>query len=511
MMINVSPDIQIKYGSLLSYGMLAINILLGLLYTPWVLKEIGNSYYGIYTLASSLIALFLMDFGMSAAVTRFVAKYRAENNIRKINEFVGLTIKFYLILLFAIGIALVIVYLNVDSIYSNLTLNERSAFKTVFIIASLFVCVCFPVNLCNGILNAFELFLLLKSADLFNKIFTVIFTIIALLLHGGLYALVFINGLFNLLTYLLKVIIVFRKTTVRPIFYSSRWNEIKELFSFTAWTTVSTVSQQMFFNLVPSILAMVTNTFTITVYGFASVIEGYVYNISSAISGFFFSKISRLIVKETNAEKTLPLMIKVGRINQSVITLLIIGLTLLGKEFVNLWLGDDYKDIYYCILFLSTPYLLSASQQIGNSSLVVLNKVRYSAIAGIVAGILNLLLCYFIAGKYGALGACFVTGLVFWMRVFFMSAIYKSVLKINMIEFYKACHLQLLPAAIGGLVTSFLLLRLLPEYSASGGYAWILFGGKVILVSIIYFVWMWVLGWNQYEKSLIRLFIPLVK
>ena len=69
---------QIKLGALMSYFAIAFNMIAGLIYTPWMISEIGSSNYGLYTLATSLITLFVMDFGMSAAVTRFISKYRAE-------------------------------------------------------------------------------------------------------------------------------------------------------------------------------------------------------------------------------------------------------------------------------------------------------------------------------------------------------------------------------------------------------------------------------------------------
>lgn len=71
---------QLKIGAIITYLSIAFNIIAGLIYTPWMVDQIGQSDYGIYTLANSLISLFLIDFGLSSATSRFVAKYRAEND-----------------------------------------------------------------------------------------------------------------------------------------------------------------------------------------------------------------------------------------------------------------------------------------------------------------------------------------------------------------------------------------------------------------------------------------------
>ena len=67
----MSSSKQIKEGAFLSYFSIGVNILSGLLYTPWMVNQIGQSNYGLYTLAHSLISLLLVDFGLSSATARY--------------------------------------------------------------------------------------------------------------------------------------------------------------------------------------------------------------------------------------------------------------------------------------------------------------------------------------------------------------------------------------------------------------------------------------------------------
>ncbi len=77
---------QIRNGTLLSYAGLGINVLTGLLYTPWMIHSIGKDNFGLYTLAISIISLFVFDFGLGSAVSRFLSKYLAEGNQQKANN-----------------------------------------------------------------------------------------------------------------------------------------------------------------------------------------------------------------------------------------------------------------------------------------------------------------------------------------------------------------------------------------------------------------------------------------
>ena len=49
---------ELKFGVILSYFLIALNIVSGLLLVPFIIRGIGQSNYGIYTAAASLIAMF---------------------------------------------------------------------------------------------------------------------------------------------------------------------------------------------------------------------------------------------------------------------------------------------------------------------------------------------------------------------------------------------------------------------------------------------------------------------
>lgn len=493
---------QIKLGSIISYFTIFLNIILGLIYTPWILHQIGSSNYGLYTLASSLIAMFLLDFGMSAAVSRFISNFRAQNNFSGVNAFIGLAIQFYAVVCFILSIIMIFIYCNIGKIYSSLTIDEMQVFRIVFIITAFFVIICFPVNLANGVLNAFEQYIWLKGADVVNKIGVVIVTMVALLSGGGIYTLVFINGICNLLSFIFKCIIIKYKTPVCPSFRTKEEVSFAQILSFSTWTTVSTISQQMIFNMIPSILAIVVDTMAVTLYGFANVIEGYVYTITEAINGLFMPSVSRLIINDDDAKNVLPLMIKVGRINQSIVSLLLIGLTVLGREFVRLWVGEEFSALFYCIMFLSLPYLISASQQIANTSVVVMNKIKFSAIINLITGLINLGASYFVAQRYGVIGVCLVTCIVFLLRTICLNVIYKYVLKIDIVIFFKECHLKMLPGLILSFAISYVAVKFIP-LNEDGMIGWIYLGIKSVIISCIYCVIMWMLVWNPFEKNLI--------
>ena len=70
-----------KIGILISYFNIILHAVIGFIYVPLLLHYIGKSEYGLYQLIGSFIAYFsIMDFGLTAAVVRFYARYKAVND-----------------------------------------------------------------------------------------------------------------------------------------------------------------------------------------------------------------------------------------------------------------------------------------------------------------------------------------------------------------------------------------------------------------------------------------------
>ena len=62
---------QLKAGVLLSYLSVGIGALVSIIYTPIMLRLLGQSEYGLYTLAGSVVSyLSILNFGLSSSYIR---------------------------------------------------------------------------------------------------------------------------------------------------------------------------------------------------------------------------------------------------------------------------------------------------------------------------------------------------------------------------------------------------------------------------------------------------------
>lgn len=492
----MTASTQLRAAAVLSYIGIGINMIAGLLYTPWMIRSIGKDNFGLYTLAMSVISIFVFDFGLSSAVTRFVAKYVAEGLQDKVDKFLGIVYKLYLYIDVVILVVLSSVYFFIPIIYKSLTPEEIGHFKVLYIIASSFCILSFPFIPLNGVLTAYEKFIQLKLCDLINKILVVSSMTICLLAGYGLYALVIVNAAAGAAMIVLKVIIVHRKTPIRIQYGYKDRAEVKNIFGFSAWTTVISLAQRCIFNIAPSILGIMSGSASIAILGIAITLEGYTYTFGSAINGLFLPRISRIVAQEGGGS-VLPLMIRVGRIQILLIGLIFIGYICLGREFIYLWLGPNFKEAYLCAALLIFPAIVQLPQEIASTTVYAMNKVRIQAFLFIFMVVFNIVFSLLLAQRFGALGICISICIAYLIRTAGMNLIYHRVLKINIPQFFRETFCKMGVPLLGALATGLLIQHFIPMTG------WIGFLVKGSLLMITYAIIMLYGAMTQYERQLI--------
>ena len=490
----MSVSKQIKWGAILSYLSIAVNIVAGLIYTPWMIDQIGKADYGLYTLANSLITLFLVDFGLGSAISRYVSKYRAEGRQDKIDNFLGAVSQLSLVIDAVIFVALLVVYFLIDTIYVKLTPDELAKFKVVYLMAASFAVVNFPFVTFTGILNAYEKFIQLKLSDVVYRILLVGITVVALLLGYGLYSLVAVHAIVGLIQIAYKFIVIKKALPLKINFKHSERSLYKEIFSFSLWVTISTLAGRLIFNITPSILGIVASTAAIAVFGIVTTLEGYSYLITGAINGVFMPKISR-IYEAGDAEKNImPLFLGVGKFQYALNGLIVVGFTVIGKQFIELWMGADYTDAYLGIVLVMIPGMFYNALQIANTAMIVQKRVNVQAFVNLATGLCNVALSFFLSARFGVVGACISICIAYFVRAGALHVIYQKLMHFDILAFMRGCYLRLSIPILLTIALGLLMNRYLP------GGGWLMLALKGGAVTALYLGLILLVGLNKKEK-----------
>lgn len=267
-MQNQNSNRQIKIGGIISYFTIGFSIVAGLIYTPWMISIIGQSNFGLYTLATSMITMVTIDLGLSQAVTRFISKYRAENDLASIQKFLGIVYKLFLLLAGIFMIALTVLYFNVDRIFLKLSVGEIEKVKILLSIAGLYAVVSFPFQPLNGLIVSGEWFIFQKSTELFTKILNIGLMVAALLMGYGLFSLVVVNAFCGILLIGIKLYFLQRKDPQQIYWKGFDGQMTKEIFSFSLWVMVISIAQRLILNITPSVLGITSGSKEIAINQF---------------------------------------------------------------------------------------------------------------------------------------------------------------------------------------------------------------------------------------------------
>ena len=126
---------QLKTGAAISYLTILISNIIGLLYTPFMLRMMGQQEYGLYSLVASVVAyLTVLDLGFGNALIRYTAKFRAQGEKDKLEKLFGMFLIMFSVIGFVALIIGLIISFNVDSIFdANMQAEELSKVKIMMI------------------------------------------------------------------------------------------------------------------------------------------------------------------------------------------------------------------------------------------------------------------------------------------------------------------------------------------------------------------------------------------
>ena len=491
---------SIKAGAIISYASVFLSIALTFFYTPWMIRQIGVSDYGLYNLIISFIGYFILDFGLSSAISRFISIYRAEGNEDKVAKMIGLTTRVYLIIDSAIFLILFVLYFFIADIFKGLTPDEIETLKGLYVIAGTFSILSFMFKPMGGAMMAFEYFVEEKLLEMLNRVGAVALVCIALALGADVYALVLVNGAISLLSSCLKFYVFRRKSKLKIQWLFFDKTELKNIFSFSMWTFIMGLVQRMRLTLVPTILGIVSNSHEIAVFSLAMSIEGMIFTFSHALNGLFLPKVTRMSIKGDHEEIT-DLMIRVGRLQLFLWGLLFSGFCVFGVQFLHLWVGDEFHNSYYVIILLASPQLIYLTQQIATDTVFAENKIRHTTVIHLWTAIVGLIIAILISRWFGAVGAAIGTSVGLWICQFWLNNYYRSEMMLGIGRFFSGCHLKIVP-----LLTSFAIVcAFLQHFTPLDNWSKLI--AAIAVYALLFLTLSYLFLFNKEERGYIHLFL----
>lgn len=490
---------QRKAGVALNYVSEGVKIVTALVYTPLMLRLLGQSEYGLYQLTNSTVSyLSLLSLGFGSAYVRFFARYRAksdEEGVSKLNGMFLIIFSVMAVICLGCGIALLS---NAGAIFgTGLTTAELQKAKILLAILVVNMAISFPKSVFDCYVTAHEQFLYQKLLSLASGILNPFLALPLLIIGYGSVALVMITVLLNVASFASDVIFCFRKLKIKFVMKKFDFHLLKEMWTFTSFILLNQIIDQLNWSIDKLLLGRMIGTAAVAVYGVGGQINSLYIQTSISVSSVFTPKVNQIVAESDDNEALLALMIRVGRIQFMIIVLVLSGFAFFGRAFIQLWAGDGYADAYLVALLLMCPMLVPLIQNIGLEIQRAKNMHRARSIAYALLAFCNLILSVFLIRKWGCVGAAAGTAVTQTCGVvFFMNWYYHKKIGIDMIAFWKNIA-KFIPSVLAVCLFGVIYCGVITVSS------WVELIGSVAIYILVYITAMWLFGMNTYEKQLI--------
>jgi O-antigen/teichoic acid export membrane protein len=491
---------QFKKGAILSYINIGLSNTIGLILTPFIIKSLGTSEYGLYTLIGSFVAyLTLMDLGLNNTVVRYVAKYRAEFDLEGEKKFLATTMWVYMVISLILVLLGTGLYFQLDNIFSNsLTVEELDKAKIMFLILLLNLVITIPGGSFTAICNAYENFVFPRFISIVKYIMRSI-SIFAILSWGGkAISLVIIDTVLNILIVIAAFVFVITKIKIRINLIKYDPKMVREIFSYSFWVFLFAIVHQFQWNAGQVVLGITTSTTFVAIFGVGILIGGYYNAAAGVITSMLVPKATQLIVQEKTGLEITNVFIKVGRMVSYILFLVLSGFFLLGKPFINLWLGTNYEESWIIALLMMVGMTMPILQIFGNTVLEAKKKNRFKAVISLITVSIAVFAGYYFSQSYGLIGVIVPLVCAMILNSIIMNLYFIKIFNFEINLFIKKVLAKPLLVFIPLTIISYAVLQMVNVDT------WLLFGLFGLTYAVIFFSLTYFLLMNNYERLFIK-------
>ena len=487
-------------GVLLTYVSEAIKILTTLVYTPVMLRLLGDNEYGLYQTVSSTVAyLGLLSLGFGSAYVRYHSRYRVKDDADGITRLNGMFILVFcamsLICLAAGGVMIG----NARAVFGDkLTAAELEQSKLLMAVLIISMAITFPNSVFNCYITAHEHFIFQKLLIVVQNLLNPCLTLPLLLLGYGSVAVVTVSAVLTLVVFASNLYYCLKKLGMKFTFRGLEFSLLKEMAVFTFFIFLNQIIDQVNWAVDKFLLVRMIGPAMVTVYSVGAQINSLYIQMSTAVSSVFIPKVNHIVADSDDNQALTNLMTKVGRIQYIILALILTGFVFFGKPFIGLWAGAGKDQAYDVALLLMVPVTVSLIQNLGIEIQRAKNMHRARSVvyACLAAG--NVVLSIFLIPQWGCVGAAAGTAISLVLgNILFMNWYYHKKIGLDMRYFWKEI-LRLLPATAAvclfGLVYTYFV-------RVSG---WMMLALSAAVFAVVYAAMMWLLGLNSYEKQLFK-------
>lgn len=488
---------EMSLGAILSFASQVINILVGVVFTPIMIRILGQSEYGLYQLVLSVVNyLTLMNLGFNGAYIRYysLARMKGENEVSNIN---GMFLSIFCIIGALCLAAGVVLYQNIHIFGTHLTASDYATAKRLLVLMVVNLAISFPNSLFVAYMFANERFVFFRGIGILTSILLPALKIPLLLLGYGSVGIVVAILLVTILQLVLHILYCLLRLKMRITLGYFDKRLFADLMQFTFFIFLSDMVDQLNSNVDKLLLGRMIGTISVAIYSVAYNLQSYYTTITWIVPEVYVPAVNRTVIEENSMLKANALFVKTGRVNNILTLLIISGFFVFGQTFIQLWVGMEYTESFYATIILMMSGYIPAVQTLGVNiqNAKKMHQMRSVVYFGIAC--INIVSSVFLIHRWGVVGTCL--GTLFASLVghgIFMNVYYQKRIGLDIRRFWKELMHWYPYVAIMTIIAYFIVNRVMVA-------RWIPLIIAIAVYTCIYFTLVLAVGLKEDERELL--------
>ena len=468
--------------------------------TPFVVRHLGNTAYGIWALVLQLTGYMgVVDVGLRSALVRFVSSAHTRKDQDGLNRLLSNTIMIYGV---AAPLSLVAGGLLAVFVLPHMHIGAamlRTA-QITLLIAALIMCCDFLFATFHASLAGLSRWDLINSLGISN-VFLRTGLIVVFLQHGyGLITLALIQLGTNLATYLTEIVMIRRLLPAfRFIWERPDRERMRPVLQHSWYSLLLSLANRVNYQMDTIVIALFLPVGQVTFYVIGLRLIEYLRDVLNATTMITSPLVSSLEAAG-ESDRISALLIRGTRYSLLIAFVGVAIFLTLGTDFINLWMGPQFAAPSGDVLIILALGLLPSATQFASSHVLYgLSKHRINLNWTVIEAVLNLAFTLLLVRRFGILGvAAGTTAANIFIRGWFYPQSFLKALAIPWREYLGKGVAPTIAPALAFLSGSLVF----KHFFAIRSFTALSFA--VISGLVPFSICLWLFGLDQQERNLIR-------
>ncbi len=386
-------------------GTLFLKLSITFVMTPILVSNLGRYDYGLWEMVMAIVGYMgILSMGIRPTVSRFAAQYQAQNDERALSEVYATAWYYLMVVGLFIGVALIGWGLLFPEILAEEATDTQKYTLFLLILAAQLILV-FPAYTAESFMEAYQEYYLKNNITIINSILGAVAIYNLITPENALVLLMGINAIGVSIKYLFYVYYIQRKGTfLRPYPNRFSWKRLKQLFTFSIKTVVQGISTKIENATDSLVIGFILGPAMVPLYSIPANLVNYIRMITYNLTHVFMPYFSSL--NATNErDKTRRVYLFGSKLTVGIVAVMVIGVSVLGQKFLELWIGGDIAEgagpiILLLVAFTALPLLNPYSGRY----LTAVDRHGVFAKWGPLVAVCNLVLSLLLIKPFGIFG-----------------------------------------------------------------------------------------------------------